>query len=717
MRQQLVPIDKLHQSQPSRRASQKQNPVLPENAGIALIQSALSTPGSPLDSATRSYMEPRFGHDFSRVRVHNDESAADTNRGLNALAYTVGDHILFGAGQYAPGTGTGRRVLAHELCHVIQQREGLVEGRLGPGGIKVSDPQDRFERAADVIANRVTQPGGEPVRTPVALPVSETRAASGSATRAPTRQLVVQRYLAGIQGHGGIEEEALQEAGLPHAEAKLAYYGNWLRDLSQIGDGQAIHEIIRVLATGEFGRVPSDDEIGHYLASEHMDRPDKGGTAEDPLLSSQEREAKIAALTGEQRRWVEEQQTARFRDLIKQRTEASGLPRWIEVGKEHAKRKLGEAVTLGHTPEGLQALGNGLHAVEDYFSHSNFIEVALAELVHERSLPLDNPLVAAMGRYIGVDPANVQDRPGLPTVDKFGRPRIVTGTSVGWGGNMVGLWETIKTEIKTGELRNAFVRGLAIRYGWRGIGGAGRSVLGKVGGAVGGILGAIGGAFRWLGGAIGGLFAGAGAGAASGWRSAKHWWQKPFAALGGLVAGAGYGAMLGADAFGGPVAGAASGWRTGERVGGAVGQAVFGGVGAAVTGLGGGSFTLLASILLGAVDRTIGSAIIPFGTRASIKAAPYGSGPTHSQIAKDDPEHPLFDASRSLAHEADVQIGRTMIEAWRGTGPVQKRAAAVEALVDVYVAHPYAVGWWRSVLLRAARAVGTSRPPKQPIVR
>ena len=60
-------------------------------------------------------MEPRFGHDFSRVRVHNDESAARTNRALNALAYTVGEHILFGAGQYAPDTGYGKRMLAHDL--------------------------------------------------------------------------------------------------------------------------------------------------------------------------------------------------------------------------------------------------------------------------------------------------------------------------------------------------------------------------------------------------------------------------------------------------------------------------------------------------------------------------------------------------------------------------------------------------------------------------
>lgn len=692
----------------------------PENAGIPFVQGALGSPSIPLDEATREFMEPRFGHDFGRVRVHNGDFAACTNRALNARAYTVGEHILFGAGEYAPDTRTGQRMLAHELCHVVQQREGLVEGCPGSEGIRVSDPQDRFEHAAEVVANRVTDTSNEPAPSQEVLTASRAGAGAGPkvTTRGPTRRMaIVQRYLAGSEGHGGIEEDALHEAGLSRPDAKLAYYGNWLRDLSQIDDGEAIHEIIRILATGEFGRAPTDAEIGHYLASEHVDRPDKGGTAEDPLLSAKEREAKTRALVGEQRRWVKEQQSAQFRDLIQQRADISGLPRWIEVGKEHAKRKLAEAVALGHTPEGLQALGNGLHAVEDYYSHSNFIEVALAQLVQEGNLASDNPLVAAIRRYIGVDPSNVQDRFGAPTVDRFGRPRIVTGTSVGWGANLVGLWETIKTEIKTGELRNAFVRGLAIRYGWRGIGGAGRSVLGKIGGAVGGVLGFIGGGLRWLGGTIGGLFAGAGAGAASAWHSAKHWWQKPFAALGGLFGGAALGATLGAGSTAGPVAGAVGGWRTGERIGGAIGQGVFGAAGAAITGVGGASLTLLGSTLLAAVDRTIGKAIIPFGTRASIKAAPYGSGPTHSQIAKDDPDHPLFGASRALAHEADLQIGRAIIEAWNGTGSIETRAARVKALVDLYVAHPYAVAWWRSVLLPVALAASVRQPGHHPLVR
>lgn len=77
--------------------------------------------GQPLDGATRGFMESRFGHDFSRVRVHTDRQAADSARALNALAYTVGHNITFDATQYAPGTSQGRQLLAHELTHVVQQ--------------------------------------------------------------------------------------------------------------------------------------------------------------------------------------------------------------------------------------------------------------------------------------------------------------------------------------------------------------------------------------------------------------------------------------------------------------------------------------------------------------------------------------------------------------------------------------------------------------------
>jgi hypothetical protein len=86
-----------------------------------LVGDVLSAPGRPLDPAARAFMEPRFGYDFSQVRVHSDENAARSARDIAAKAYTVGNDIVFGAGQFDPSTGAGGRLLAHELTHVIQQ--------------------------------------------------------------------------------------------------------------------------------------------------------------------------------------------------------------------------------------------------------------------------------------------------------------------------------------------------------------------------------------------------------------------------------------------------------------------------------------------------------------------------------------------------------------------------------------------------------------------
>ena len=88
-----------------------------------IVHDVLRSSGQPLDPATRAFMEPRFGHDFSRVRVHTDARAAESARAVNALAYTVGRDVVFGQGQYAPGTSAGQRLAAHELTHVMQQSE------------------------------------------------------------------------------------------------------------------------------------------------------------------------------------------------------------------------------------------------------------------------------------------------------------------------------------------------------------------------------------------------------------------------------------------------------------------------------------------------------------------------------------------------------------------------------------------------------------------
>ena len=86
-----------------------------------IVDEVLQSPGEPLDGATRAFLEPRFGHNFGDVRVHRDARAAESAGAVNAIAYTVGCDVVFGAGQYLPASEQGRRLLAHELTHVIQQ--------------------------------------------------------------------------------------------------------------------------------------------------------------------------------------------------------------------------------------------------------------------------------------------------------------------------------------------------------------------------------------------------------------------------------------------------------------------------------------------------------------------------------------------------------------------------------------------------------------------
>ena len=114
--------------------------------------------GTPLEPAVRQRMEASFGTDFSDVRVHAGGTAAASAQAVDAHAYTVGNEIVLGDGE-TPGSASHERTLAHELTHVVQQRSGPVDGTPMAGGISVSDPGDRFERAAETTAGAVVSTG------------------------------------------------------------------------------------------------------------------------------------------------------------------------------------------------------------------------------------------------------------------------------------------------------------------------------------------------------------------------------------------------------------------------------------------------------------------------------------------------------------------------------------------------------------------------------
>jgi outer membrane protein OmpA-like peptidoglycan-associated protein len=117
-----------------------------EAAAPPTVQEALRSPGRPLDAEVRAFMEPRFGHDFSQVRLHSGAAAADSARALNAHAYTLGEDIVLASGKLAPSTKEGSRLLAHELTHVVQQGQGMQQIQRDKG----SDDDSQYATGAEV---------------------------------------------------------------------------------------------------------------------------------------------------------------------------------------------------------------------------------------------------------------------------------------------------------------------------------------------------------------------------------------------------------------------------------------------------------------------------------------------------------------------------------------------------------------------------------------
>jgi Domain of unknown function (DUF4157) len=137
------------QNQPKEQAS---NGAAKQPIKTSAVSEALQSTGQPLDASTQEFMESRFDHDFSRVRVHTDAKAAQSAHEVGALAYTVGSNIAFAAGQYAPQTRGGKRLLAHELTHVTQQH---VQGKRFQAFSKGGAKGDVYEREAEQKADEV----------------------------------------------------------------------------------------------------------------------------------------------------------------------------------------------------------------------------------------------------------------------------------------------------------------------------------------------------------------------------------------------------------------------------------------------------------------------------------------------------------------------------------------------------------------------------------
>jgi len=159
-----LPADSSSPPVPSRRLLHRQIRSLEagsrnDSAVPSIVNAVLQSSGRPLDAGTRAYMEPRLGHDFSRVRIHDDARAAESVRAVQANAWTVGNDIAFDRGRFSPSTTGGRRLLAHELIHVAQSTANNAPRQSPASGLVMASVHADTERAANHVEDTIDRGG------------------------------------------------------------------------------------------------------------------------------------------------------------------------------------------------------------------------------------------------------------------------------------------------------------------------------------------------------------------------------------------------------------------------------------------------------------------------------------------------------------------------------------------------------------------------------
>ncbi|MFL5589418.1 MAG: DUF4157 domain-containing protein [Ktedonobacteraceae bacterium] len=342
----------------------------------SIVQQALSSRGQPLDSNVQESMGSRFGQDFSHVRVHADTKAAESAQSVSALAYTVGSDVVFGKGQYRPETSEGQRLLAHELTHVVQQQN-------------TNTPLiQRFEARIHESGERY----------------GLTTATTG-----------------GAAGHGISKEEA-----------SAAYFGNWMRDMNQVFVPMAhklglsddiLFSMESYLATKKFGRTMTPEQFGYYIPAEHIDNP-AGLTKDYDLLPKQPTVTTAMQAAGPTRPSAfdtpQEDVNPRTGTVLGANifnVDQAGVMAYMRRSNLHIERRFELAFQSGRNPEGLMHFGAGLHAVEDLFAHSNWVEIAVSKVLQDKPqlLPTLHGAARRVFTYSPSVPIGKQNRPVLTT--------------------------------------------------------------------------------------------------------------------------------------------------------------------------------------------------------------------------------------------------------------------------------------------------------------
>lgn len=226
----------------------------------AMVADVLRASGGPLDAGDRAFFEPRFGRDFSQIRVHSDDRAASSARSIGARAYTVGGHIAFAQGQYAPGSDHGRHLLAHELTHTIQQGAARVRERA-----PTKQGEETSGKAPDVAAG----PPGETLRrstTWKAPTVHETKSAAeivfGGSPPVTLQQLNGAILKTDADADGAIKVPGIKTQALPGKNPAEGWMAKVDTVPAQVGSDDQT-----VLRPGPWTKVVTKAEAGKTIAA------------------------------------------------------------------------------------------------------------------------------------------------------------------------------------------------------------------------------------------------------------------------------------------------------------------------------------------------------------------------------------------------------------------------------------------------------------------
>jgi hypothetical protein len=295
--------------------------------------------GQSLDDSTKGEMESKMGADFSGVKIHTGNEAHKMSESINAKAFTHGQDIYFNQ-NHSPAN---KELLAHELVHTVQQSEGKVQPKI-----------QRFE--------------------------------------AP--------------GHEAVERVGLKAAGFTNAEVSMSYFGNWMRDMNQVFvpgmlkmlSPDKVFALVGYTAYKKFGRTFTPEQFGYYIPAEHIDHPGgqvPGYDYSDKMPSvnfKYDVEDRFKTTSNEPRpaNMVTPQadnnpKTAKYKGESIYSVSDDNVMVYILRTNEHIEKRLELAAQKGRNPEGMLHMSAALHAVEDLYAHSNFVEIALNMLLPDNN--------------------------------------------------------------------------------------------------------------------------------------------------------------------------------------------------------------------------------------------------------------------------------------------------------------------------------------------